>query len=173
MDIENGCLEKDEQLMSINFFSKQHKIARDTVEKAYMRLKVRGYITSVKGKGYYSLGKNNNTTKVLFIFNKLSSYKKIIYDAFVKTLGDDAIIDVFIHNYSATSLMDNLQNNIGKYRYYVIMPHFFDHVNKDDYLKVLSVIPRDQLIWLDKNISQVTNFTETVQHAFQHDVMKY
>lgn len=59
--IEQGALANSERLLSINMFSKKHAVARDTVEKAYKRLKARGYIQSVAGKGYYISGTNYNS----------------------------------------------------------------------------------------------------------------
>lgn len=52
-DIKKGLLKKDHQLPSINKFSRQYLVARDTVEKAYQILKNEGYVSSVKGKGYF------------------------------------------------------------------------------------------------------------------------
>lgn len=52
-DIDRGILSKDAKIPSINEFSKSHAIARETVEKAYIRLKSKGYIIAVKGLGYF------------------------------------------------------------------------------------------------------------------------
>ena len=57
--IEKGVLKKDFLLPSINIFSDEHAVARDTVERAYKELKKQGYITSVSGKGFYVVGKRN------------------------------------------------------------------------------------------------------------------
>jgi DNA-binding transcriptional regulator YhcF (GntR family) len=173
MDIEKGHLGENEQLMSINLFSKQHKIARDTVEKAYVRLKADGYITSVRGKGYYSLDRRNKGIRVLFIFDKLSFYKKMTYDAFVTTLGQTNLVDVFIHHNSPELLKEKLENNVGNYDYYVIMPHFFYHLTKvEQHLKVLNMIPGDQLILLDKNIPQLNSIKGAVYQDLEHDIYK-
>lgn len=86
-DIERGVVDKDFQLPSINEVSDQYSIARDTIERAYKELKKQGYTTSVAAKGYYVTGKKDVRIKVLLVFNKLSSFKRIIYDNFVATLG--------------------------------------------------------------------------------------
>ena len=82
-DIDKGVFRKNEKLLSINIYSKQFGVARDTIEKAYIRLKQDGYIHSVSGKGYFVIGKPDVRIKVLLLFNKLSSYKKTVYDSIV------------------------------------------------------------------------------------------
>ena len=97
--IEQGRLEKNYLLPSINELSYELEISRDTAEKAYRHLKQLGVIGSVPGKGYF-IAKTDfkQAVKVFLIFNKLSAHKKIIYDSFVKTLGENAAIDFYIYN---------------------------------------------------------------------------
>ncbi len=52
-DIDLGILPKNAKVPSINEFSKSHDIARETVEKAYRRLKDKGYLAAVHGIGYF------------------------------------------------------------------------------------------------------------------------
>ena len=97
--IEDGKLQADDVLPSINELSFQFEISRDTAEKGYKYLKQSGIIGSVPGKGYYIKSTDiHRTTRIFLMFNKLSPHKKIIYDAFVATLGDKAAIDFYIYN---------------------------------------------------------------------------
>ena len=47
-NISNGSIKKNEQLPSINMFSKKYKVSRDTVEKAYKVLKVKNVVVAKK-----------------------------------------------------------------------------------------------------------------------------
>src|SRR5215218_9563378 len=105
-DIEAGRLEKEHKLSSINQFSKENSVARDTVEKAYKLLRKRGYIASFPGRGYFVLGSYRKQRKVLLIFNKLSSFKKIIYESLVKALAGKAKVYLQIHNYNPKRLKE-------------------------------------------------------------------
>src|SRR5438045_5457275 len=97
--IEDGKLQTDDVLPSINELSFQFEICRDTAEKGYKYLKKQGIIGSVPGKGYFIKSTDvNKTIKIFLMFNKLSPHKKIIYDSFVETLGDSATIDFYIYN---------------------------------------------------------------------------
>ena len=152
--IDKGVLKKDFLLPSINIFSDQYEIARDTVERAYKELKNEGYITSVSGKGYYVVGKKNNQIKILLVLNKLSALKKIIYYSFLKTLGDKASVDLQIHHYNPLHFKKIIESNLGVYDYYVIMPHFETGVNKKAYIDIIKKIPLDELVLLDKSIPE-------------------
>jgi DNA-binding transcriptional regulator YhcF (GntR family) len=167
---ENGALQKNERLFSINEFNKRFKVARDTVEKAYNILKSEGYISSVSGKGYYVNGDPDRRLKILLVFNKLSSYKKIIYESFLQTLGDKAKVDLHIHHYNPLLLKESLDAAFGKYNYYVVMPHFFTDKKPLTYLPILQRIPSEQLVLLDKKLDNLPNVKMSVFQDFQNDI---
>ncbi len=167
--IDKGHLKKDFLLPSINNFSDQYAVARDTVERAYKELKKQGYITSVSGKGYYVVGKKETKIKILLVFNKLSSFKKIIYYSFLKTLADRAVVDLQIHHYNPLHLKKIIEANLGKYDYYVIMPHFETSANKKAYMDIMTKIPSDELLLLDKSIPELTGCMAVFQD-FRRDI---
>src|SRR5258708_1275874 len=82
-DIESGVLTVGQRVPSINEFSEEYYLSRDTVEKAYNVLKEKQIIVSAKGKGYY-VARNILPSRItiLFMLNKLSSYKLRIYNSF-------------------------------------------------------------------------------------------
>jgi len=168
-DIDKGVYRKNEKLLSINIYSKKFGVARDTIEKAYIKLKQDGYIHSVSGKGYFVIGKPDVRIKVLLLFNKLSSYKKTVYDAIVYTLGDKGKVDLHIHHYNPALLEESVEANLGNYHYYVVMPHFFDYAVEQEYLNTLKKIPSDQLILLDKDIPQLEKHAAVYQD-FRNDI---
>ena len=118
---------KDDLLPSINELSFEFEISRDTAEKGYKYLKQIGILGSVPGKGYFVKSTEvNQPLKVFLLFNKLSIHKKIMYDAFVKTLGELASIDFYIYNNDYTLFKRLIQNNKNEFTHYVIVPHFLD-----------------------------------------------
>lgn len=74
--IDDGTLEKESFLPSLTDFIREYKVAKATVEKAYNILKDRGYIGSVPGKEYFVNRKVDDKLRILFILNKISSFKK-------------------------------------------------------------------------------------------------
>lgn len=170
MDIENGDLKKNEQLPSITVFSKTHGVSRDTVEKAFKKLIREGYVRAYRGKGNFVIGVQDVRLKVLLIFNKLSSYKKIVYDAIISTLGKSAKVDLQIHHYSPQLLTEIIDENLGYYQYYVVMPHFAHDVEEGVYMKILQKIPHNQLVLLDKDLPQLDHAGISVYQDFKHDI---
>lgn len=170
MSIDNGSLKPHTKLPSINDFSQTYSYGRDTVEKAYRELIAEGYIYAVPAKGYYVVGKKDMKLKVLLIFNKLSSYKKITYYSFIETLQDKAVVDLQVHHYDIRRLEEILEANIGRYHYYVIMPHFFYKTSKKAYLKVLKSIPNSQLLLLDKHVPEMGKQHMAVYQDFKEDI---
>ena len=76
LNISQGNFSMDDKMPSINMLSEEFYLSRDTVEKAYKILKERKIIISVRGKGYYIARTNLiSKTNILFLVNKLSSYK--------------------------------------------------------------------------------------------------
>ena len=169
-DIERAVLKKNEQLPSISELSEEYYLARDTVEKAYRELKEQGFITAVQGKGFYVNGKENNKMRILLIFNKLSSYKKLIYYAFLKVLGEKATVDLQIHHYNARIFEEIIEKNLGKYNYYVVMPHFFPESDQSLALKTLEKIPAAELVLLDKDLPEYTKPCLSVYQDFEKDI---
>ena len=169
-DIERGELKPGVQLPSISEMSEEYYLARDTVEKAYRELRERGFINSVQGKGYYVLSREPDKLKILLVFNKLSSYKKEIYYAFLETLGSRATVDLQIHHYNAELFRQIIAANLGKYNYYVVMPHFTHTTPPEDYLRVLRSIPPAQLVLLDKDVPVLKYNCLAVFQDFARDI---
>jgi DNA-binding transcriptional regulator YhcF (GntR family) len=169
-DIEKGVLQKDNQLPSINELSFEYDIARDTVEKAYNELKEKGIITSVRGKGFFINGLKGSKLRILLVLNKLSAYKKLIYYSFINTLGDKATVDLQVHHYNAVLLKKILDDNAGKYHYYVVMPHFFEGLDTVDVIRELEKIRPDELVLLDKNLPGLKGNYLCVYQDFENDI---
>ncbi len=167
--IEKGILQEGTALPSINDFNEKFSVARDTVERSYKELKKRGYIFSVKGKGYFIISAKQKKIKVLFIFNKISNFKKIIYYSFINTLADIATVDIEIHHYNPFLLNDIITKNLGKYNYYVVMPHFEANSNLGECEKIVQRIPKEELVLLDKFLPEIA-CDKAVFQDFQNDI---
>ncbi|EAZ80439.1 GntR family transcriptional regulator [Algoriphagus machipongonensis] len=171
-EIEKGKLKIGDRIPSINETSFDFLLSRDTVEKAYNELKDRGIISSVRGKGFYVTSTNvENKVKVLLLFNKLSSYKKIIYYTIIETLGEHATVDMHVHHYNVDLLEDLIHQNVGKYNYYVIAPHFFDkETHPISGYELLKKIPKDKLLIMDRAIKGHENEFPGVFQDFAKDI---
>ena len=167
--IEDGNIQKGYVLPSINNFSYELEISRSTAEKAYKYLKRREVIGSVPGKGYFI----SNTTfkkqlKIFLIFNKLSVHKKLIYDAFARTIGQNAIIDFYIYNNDFSLFKKLLLERKEDYSYYVIIPHFLEGGEKAH--EIINAILKDKLILMSQLLPDVEGVYGAVYEDFERDI---
>lgn len=169
-DIDKGLFQQNEKLPSINDFSSEYKVARDTIEKAYGLLKKQGYINAYIGRGYFVVRKRETKLRILLILNKLSLFKKIVYDSFIETLGNYAKVDLQIHHYDPCLLREIIENALGKYHFYVIMPHFYHSVRVRDYLRIFEMIPKQELVLLDKQIPEFKSNCIKIYQDFENDI---
>jgi DNA-binding transcriptional regulator YhcF (GntR family) len=168
-DIENGVFKYGQKIPSINETSESYYLSRDTVEKAYTELKTRGIIKPVRGKGYYVTSlETNHVTKVLLLFNKLSTHKKNVYYSLIASLGKKAKVDLQIYHYDFNFFCSILENCLGDYDYYVVMPHF--NTPHDNLKEVLNQIPAEKLILLDKKIEGI-KYQSCVYQDFERDII--
>ena len=174
--IEHGNLEIGARIPSINEISEACYLSRDTVEKAYNQLKEKQVITSVKGKGYYVTKTERLTQQtILFLINKLSSYKLRIYNSFVKEMGNRARVDLHIYHCDPLTFLNLIEKHAGQYDYYVIMPHF-----KNQYLQhthgtssiasALHQLPEGRLIFLDNILPAMKERAAAVYQDFGADI---
>lgn len=168
-DIEIGLVKVGDKIPSINETSEEYYLSRDTVEKAYKILRRRGIITAVRGKGFYvSSTSRNEGKRILLVFNKLSDHKKTIYNSFVKQLAPSATVDLQIHHCDSKMLEKIIIESLGKYDYYVIMPHLTDET--ESVRAAINKIPKDRLLMLNKDISGVEGEYACVFEDFELDI---
>jgi DNA-binding transcriptional regulator YhcF (GntR family) len=169
-DIERGLLEPNFHLPSVNELERRYSISRDTIDRAYSELKSLGYVASVTGKGYYVIGKKEVRLKVLLILDELSSFKKVVYYEFIKTLGDKAKVDLQVHHYDFRLLKEIVAENLGKYHYYIIMPHFIQSEDRANFLKIFETISSEEMIFLDRDVPELGHKCIGVFQDFREDV---
>ena len=167
--IEEKKIEKGYLLPSINDLSFELDISRDTAEKAYKHLKKLGVIGSVPGKGYFISNTDvKQPVRIFLLFNKLSTHKKIMYDAFVASIGEDAVIDFYIYNNDFALFRKLLTNKRDDYTNYVIIPHFLE--GGENAHEVINTIPKEKLLLLDQTIPGVDGNFAAVYEDFEKDI---
>jgi DNA-binding transcriptional regulator YhcF (GntR family)/DNA-binding LacI/PurR family transcriptional regulator len=167
--IQSGQIKKNEPLPSINEFSCTLETARSTIERAYNELKRMGLVKSVAGKGFFITHTCfHRPIKVLLLFNKLSIQKKIIYDSFAETLGDEAAIDFYIYNNNYTNFKTLLLEKSDQYAKCVIIPHFNDE--RELGYQLIDTLPKEKLVLMDKLAEGIRGDFAAVYEDFEMDI---
>jgi len=167
-DIDTGIFKKGQRIPSINETSEELLLSRDTVEKAYVYLRKKGILSSVRGKGYYVNQVNiQKKIKVALILNKLSNYKRSIYYSLAETLGTKASVDVFIYNYSLEQFQEIISNQLTNYDYFVILPHFNE--DEKEVATVIKEIPENKVLLVDRNMDSLKNYP-LVYQEYEKDI---
>ncbi len=175
-NISIGNLEMGQKIPSINMFSEEYLLSRDTVEKAYNILKERQIILSIRGKGYYiTRTKLISKVNILFFINKLSSYKMRVYNSFVNSIGGTSHTDLHIYHCDEDLFLSLLEKNRGAYDYYIIMPHFktdeLRHISfTEEVIKAVKRIPKEKLIIMDNLMPEVDGAFIEIYQDFENDI---
>lgn len=170
--IQSGNIKYGQRLPSINQVSFDYYISRDTVEKAYTILKKNGVIESVKGRGHFVVNSKPNTqNRILLVFNKLSSYKKEIFNSFCDEMGEFSSIYFHVHHCEFNNFKTIIEENLNGYNYYVIMPHFNDF-NFKHFNALMHKIKKEKIILLDDFIPNFTHYHSCIYQDYKDDLFK-
>jgi DNA-binding transcriptional regulator YhcF (GntR family) len=163
-DIDNGIFKRGEMIPSINETSSEFYISRDTVEKAYKKLKEMGAVCSVRGKGYFvASSSKGQSMKILLISEYLGSETKYLYELLKTTLNKFEETEVFIHAGNPDFLCKSIQTHIGLYDYYVLLSN--PECHSDKMKEALELIPSSKLIYIQKSIIS----SREVAASFEYD----
>jgi DNA-binding transcriptional regulator YhcF (GntR family) len=155
-----------DKLPSIHEICNNCDISRDTVVQAYNELKSRGIISPKHGKGFYvSSNSVKSKLKIFLLFDVMNGYKEVLYRSFTENLGSDYHVDIFFHYYNLKVFEQLIDDNVNKYGYYVIMPHF-----NEDVSDILKIIPREKLLIIDKDVKALGSHYATIFQNFESDV---
>jgi DNA-binding transcriptional regulator YhcF (GntR family) len=164
--VENKQLQTGERIPSINKVCSRFNLAPGTVIRAYEELREIGIISSKQGKGYFiSNTRLQKKTRVFLLFDRMNAYKEILYDAILSSLRPETEIEVCFHHYDIKRFEKLIKSNLGKYSFYVIMPHF-----NHDVSKIVCKIPEKKLIILDKSVPGLNGKYAAIFQDFESDI---
>jgi DNA-binding transcriptional regulator YhcF (GntR family) len=168
--VERGSIRSGQKLPSINQLSTYYLLSRDTVEKAYALLKEKNMIESTPGVGYYISSKHpDSKLKVILLFNKLSAYKKVIYDQLAEKLRDKAYLSLHVYHCDFGLFKQIMEENLEGYHYYILMPHFSEY-DPRELSKVVSKVPEDKIIVIDNLIKGIDSYFGCVYQNYLEDI---
>jgi DNA-binding transcriptional regulator YhcF (GntR family) len=172
-NIRDGIYSSGDLLPSMNELADQLGISKETVKKSYYLLRNKGYIEAKQGKGFYVSNIDQGTRmRILVLFDKLSNYKQVLFDSLNREIGSAADVTICLHNQSVDLLEYFLNENLDKYDYYIVTPHFpLDVATQRKVLKALQRIPNRKLILADHWIKKLKGNYGAVYQDFDNDAI--
>ena len=160
-----GTLKKGDQLPSLNSIKIKHKVSRDTVLTAFSELKNRGIIMSVAGKGYYVSSQDIFVAqKIFLLFDELNSFKEDLYNSLKENIGENIHLDIFFHHFNEDMFSKLIDDNIGNYSSYIIMP-----ANLKNTKHIIDKLPKDKVYILDQTHPELSDYPAVYQN-FEQDI---
>ncbi len=168
--IENKQYRTGDYLPSMNQLAEELMISKETVKKAYSILREKGYIESAQGKGFY-VADRNHKIKILVLFDKLSTYKQILFTSFAAGIGDISQITIRLHNQDISLFEHFIEENLDKFDYYIITAHFpLQPDIQKKALKILKKVPNRKLLLLDHYLQDLHGNFASVYQDFEKDI---
>lgn len=170
--VQEGRYQEGDFLPSMNELSASLAISKETVKKAYSILREKGVIESAQGKGFYVAGQENaGKIKVLVLFDKLSTYKFVLYRSFIENVSDHVQVTIHLHNQEVALFENLLEENLGNFDYYIVTAHFpLEKTVQERVLRLLKKIPNRKLILLDRHLDQLPGNYGSIYQDFEPDV---
>jgi DNA-binding transcriptional regulator YhcF (GntR family) len=171
--ISIGQYHESEFIPSMNELANELNISKETVKKAYNILREKGIIESSHGKGFFVNYKSETKIKILFLFDKISTYKQVLFSSIVKDIGNISENTICLHNQDIDLFEYFINENLGHYDYYIITPHFplKPEIQKRA-VKILKKIPNRKLIILDHLIKGLSGNFGSAYQDFEHDIFE-
>lgn len=169
--VDLGEYRMGDYIPSMNELADDLQISKETVKKAYSILREKGIIDSSHGKGFYITNDGQNKIKILLIFDKISTYKQVLYSSFTVHIEDSSEITIRLHNQDIDLFEHFIEENLDKYDYYLITPHF--PLVPDIQKKVIGIlkrIPNRKLLLLDRYIEGLPGNFGCVYQNFETDI---
>ncbi|WP_179020488.1 GntR family transcriptional regulator [Winogradskyella forsetii] len=165
LGLDQGQLKKGDKLPSVNSIKNRFSLSRDTVFMAFGELKKRGIIEAVTGKGYYIKSEDVKVAKNVFLlFDELNSFKEDLYNSILNAFGENVQVDIFFHHFNQNVFDKLINDSVGNYNYYIVMPASLDHA-----YKALKTLPKDQVFLLDQTHKKLKNYAGVFQN-FERNV---
>ncbi len=163
--IRDKVISKGDRLPSINRVCMEFTLSRDTVLLAYKELKKRGIIDSFPGKGYNVKSIDvSHLYNIFVLFDELNVFKEDLYNSIIESFGGKAKVDVFFHHFNFQVFRNLIENCVGNYTTYIIMPANFDDVED-----IVGLLPRNQAYILDQSKKGLENYPAVYQN-FRKDI---
>lgn len=148
--VSSGKIKNNWILPSLHELTYHFEISKETADRGYKYLRDLGVLSSVPGKGHFVTATDTvvQPHKIFLLLDKLSAGKRAFYDVFTQSLGQSAMIDLYVYNDDFEQFKKLLDRRREGYTHYVIHANFNDGDIRVQ--ELINALPKDKLILLDR-----------------------
>lgn len=170
--VKNGRLAAGDIVPSMNALSEELGISKETVKRAYGELTKMGILEAHQGKGFFvSDSAHKDRVSVLFLMDSFSIYKQEIVRGFHQEISLTADETILLFNQDINLFEYFLNENLGKFDYYLVSPHFcLEPEVQSRARRLLKRIPNRKLIMIDRWMTEIPGNYGAVYQDFENDV---
>lgn len=166
--IDNGILKQGDLLPSVNQIAGEFSLARGSVFTAYNELRASGIIDSIPGKGYFVASTQVNQTQNIFLlFSTFTTYKEVLYNAFLKSLDGKCKVDIFFHHHNIKVFDTLIREQAAYYNTFVIMPELHERT-----LEILQLLDPKKTYLADVGLEEYGQQYPGVCQNFEKDILQ-
>jgi DNA-binding transcriptional regulator YhcF (GntR family) len=165
-NIENGILNRDDKLPSVNHIAAQFSLARGSVFAAYNELRASGIIDSIPGKGYYVTGTQTRQKQNIFLlFSTFTPYKETLFNALRNHLPKTSTLDIYFHHHSIKMFETLINEQAAYYNTFIIMPEVHEQTSR-----ILSKLDPKNTFLLDVGYKEYKKTYSGIYQNFEKDI---
>lgn len=164
--ITRGNLSLGDKLPSVNTFSSELEMSRETVFKALNLLSKKGVIKSLNRRGYFIQSTDVDIhLRVFIMLDKLTAFKEDIFQTLYSRISDFGEVDIFFHHHNFNLFQKLITENLQNYTHFVVVTFL-----KEDPKPVLDQIPAEKGIILDCYEPELKKGLSMIYQDFAQDV---
>jgi len=176
--IRKEQLKIGDKIPSINFVSSEYEVSRNTVERAYAKLRSEKIVESIKGKGFYVVKSNLRVRRnILFLVNQVDAYNVRLLNIFKQVFGKGTKFDLDTYNGELIAFKEIINRKKSQYEHFVIVLNFKNILKyskewSEGIIETLRGISKEKLILLDQEHKQLSGQISQVYQDFRDNFYK-
>ncbi|RZJ88623.1 MAG: GntR family transcriptional regulator, partial [Chryseobacterium sp.] len=165
--IETGQLTINDRLPSLNNLTSQLGVSKETALKGLNYLSEKGIIESEYRKGYYVKKKEQyHPYRVCLILDKMNILRDQLYNSFLKTIKEQADVDVYFHHHNFKVFEKLIDENLANYTHFVVITFF-----REDATATLNRIPANKRYVLDLEHKNLEGNYTSIYQDYKSDIV--
>lgn len=165
--IETDHLRINDRLPSLNNLTAELSMSKETVLKGLNYLLEKGIIESEYRKGYYVKKKTQyRPYHICLILDKMNILRDRVYQSFLETIKDQAIVDVYFHHHNIKVFEKLIAENLNNYTHFVLVTFF-----RESPAAIINQIPPQKRIILDFDEKGLNGDFVSIYQDYKSDIM--